>query len=133
MPTTTIRWIQGKQFVATDSHGHSIALTGDDEHGGIRPSQALLIALGACSSVDVVEVLRKKRLVLQSLDVTVTGEQENDPPWPYRKIHVSYRLKGEGLTEKAVAQAIKLSEEKYCSVSATVRGVAEVTTEFEIL
>jgi putative redox protein len=133
MPKTIIRWIQGKQFVGTDSHGHSIVLTGDEKHGGIRPSQALLIALGSCSSVDIVEVLRKKRMPLHSLEITVTGEQDEDPPWPYRKIHVFFRLKGERLTEKAVARAIKLSEEKYCSVSATVRGVAEITTDFEIL
>lgn len=133
MPTTTVRWVQEKQFVGTDSHGQSIVLTGDDTSGGVRPSQVLLIALGACSSVDVVEVLLKKRLPLQLLEVTVTGEQEEEPPWPYRKIHLAFRLKGRGLTEKAVAQAIHLSEEKYCSVSATVRGIAEITTSFEIL
>ncbi len=133
MPTTTVRWVRGKQFVGTDSHGQSIVLTGDDEHGGVRPSQALLIALGACSSVDVIEVLQKKRMTLHMLEVTVAGDQDENPPWPYRKIRITFRLKGEGLTEKAVAQAIRLSEEKYCSVSATVRGVAEITTDFEIL
>jgi putative redox protein len=133
MPTTTICWVRGKQFVGTDSHGQSIVLTGDEEYGGVRPSQVLLIALGACSSVDVVEVLSKKRMPLHMLEVTVTGVQDEDPPWAYRKIRITFRLKGEGLTEKAVAQAIRLAEEKYCSVSATVRGVAEITTEFEIL
>ena len=62
-----------------------------------------------------------------------TGEQDDDPPWAYRKIHLKYRLGGKDLTEKAVEQAIQLSEEKYCSVAATVRGVAEITTEYEIL
>ncbi len=133
MPTTTIRWVRGKQFIGTDSHGQSIVLTGDDEHGGVRPSQVLLIALGACSSVDVVEVLQKKRMALQMLEVAVAGDQDEEPPWPYRKIRVSFRLKGEGLTEKAVARAIRLAEEKYCSVSATVRGVADISTDFEIL
>ncbi len=133
MPTTTVRWIQEKQFVGTDSYGQSIVLTGDDSSGGVRPSQVLLIALGACSSVDVVEVLLKKRMSLELLEVTVTGEQEEQPPWPYHKIHLAFRLRGQGLTEKAVSQAIRLSEEKYCSVAATVRGKAEITTSFEIL
>ena len=92
----------------------------------------LLVALASCSSVDVVEILEKKRLKLTLLEVTATGEQDPDPPWTYRKIHVKYRLGGKGLTDKAVEQAIRLSQDKYCSVSATVRGVAKITTEFEI-
>ena len=93
----------------------------------------LLVALASCSSVDVVEILEKKRLKLMSLEVTITGEQDPDPPWTYRKIHVKYRLGGKDLTEKAVEQAIRLSQDKYCSVATTVRGVAEITTEFEIV
>ena len=65
--------------------------------------------------------------------VTTTGEHDPDPPWPYRRIHLKYRLGGEGLTPKAVEQAITLSLEKYCSVAATVRGVAQITTEYEII
>ena len=132
MPTSTIRWVQGKQFVGTDSHGHSIVLAGDDVHGGVRPSQALLIALGSCSSVDVVEILLKKRMPLRSLEIIVTGEQDEEPPWAYRTIRIHYRLSGDNLTEKAVAQAVRLAEERYCSVAATVRGVAQITTDFEI-
>jgi putative redox protein len=133
MPTTTVRWVHEKQFVGTDSHGQSIVLNGDETSGGVRPSQVLLIALGACSSVDVVEILLKKRMPLELLEVTVTGDQEEEPPWPFHKIHLAFLLKGKGLTEKAASQAIQLSEEKYCSVAATVRGKAEITTSFEIL
>ena len=64
--------------------------------------------------------------------MTANGEQDPDPPWAYRKIHVKYRLGGQGLTDKAVAQAIQLSQEKYCSVAATVRGVARITYDYEI-
>ncbi len=81
----------------------------------------------------MVEILEKKRLKLSLLEVITTGERDPEPPWPYRKIHVKYRLGGNGLTDKAVAQAIDLSQEKYCSVAATVRGVAQITTEYEIL
>jgi putative redox protein len=72
-------------------------------------------------------------MTLTLLEVTTTGERDPEPPWPYRKIHVKYRLGGQGLTAKAVEQAIRLSQDKYCSVAATVRGVAQITTEYEIL
>ena len=70
---------------------------------------------------------------LTHLEVTTSGEQDPNPPWAYRHIHLCYRVTGKDLTNKAVEQAIQLSEEKYCSVAATVRGVAEITTSFEIV
>ena len=133
MATTTVRWLNEMHFVGIDSRGHSVVLSGQEDGIGVSPSQMLLVALASCSAVDVVEILRKKRKKLTLLEVTTSGEQDPEPPWPYRKIHVKYRLGGEGLTDKAVAQAINLSQEKYCSVSATVRGVAQITTEYEIV
>jgi putative redox protein len=133
MPTTRVRWVSGKQFVGMDSNNHAVALSGDDQPRGIRPSEMLLIALAACTAVDVVEILRKKRTALDQLEIVASGEQDSDPPWPYRRIHIQYRLGGKRLTAQAVEQAIKLSEEKYCSVSATVRGVADITTEYHIV
>jgi putative redox protein len=121
------------QFVGTDSGGQSVVLSGSGDQGGVSPSEMLLVALAACTGVDVVQILEKKRMAPRSLEIVVDGERDPEPPWPYRTIHVTYRLSGANLTEKAVAQAISLSEEKYCSVSATVRGVARVTTSFEIL
>jgi len=131
--TTNLTWIGDKHFVGIDSGNHSVVLSGQADGIGVKPSEMLLIALAACSSVDVVEILEKKRLKLSLLEVITTGERDPEPPWSYRKIHVKYRLGGNGLTDKAVAQAIDLSQEKYCSVAATVRGVAQITTEYEIL
>jgi len=131
--TTNLTWIGDKHFVGIDSANRSVVLSGQADGIGVKPSEMLLIALAACSSVDVVEILEKKRLKLSLLEVITTGERDPEPPWPYRKIHVKYRLGGDGLTDKAVAQAIDLSQEKYCSVAATVRGVAQITTEYEIL
>jgi len=131
--TTTVRWITDRHFLGVDSEDHSVVLSGQKEAIGVKPSQMLLIALASCSSVDVVEIMEKKRKPLTMLEVSATGEQDPDPPWPYRRIHLKYRLSGDGLTEKAVSQAISLSLDKYCSVAATVRGVAEITTEFEII
>ncbi len=133
MPTATVRWVDGMQFVGMDSGGHSVVLSGDDQQSGVRPSEMLLVALASCTAVDVVEIMSKKRKPLRTLEIVISGERDPDPPWPYRRIEVNYRLSGEGLTEKAVSQAIALSAEKYCSVAATVRGVAAIQTKFEIL
>jgi putative redox protein len=131
--TTTLNWLSGKRFVGIDSTNHSVVLSSRDEGVGVKPSDMLLIALAACTAVDVVEILAKKRMPLTSLDIVTSGEQDADPPWTFRKIHMKFCLSGASLTGKAVEQAILLSEEKYCSVAATIRGVAEITTEFEII
>ena len=133
MVTTTVSWLKDRHFVGTDSNNHSVVLSGQKDGIGLSPSETLLIALASCSAVDVVEILEKKRKKLTLLEVTTTGERDPNPPWAYRKIHVKYRLGGQGLTDKAVTQAIDLSQEKYCSVAATVRGVAEISYDFEIV
>jgi len=133
MGTTTVKWISGKQFIGIDSTHHSVVLSTPDEGIGIKPSDLLLIAVASCTAVDVVEILEKRRMPLSHLEIVCSGEQDPNPPWTFRKIHLRYIVGGKDLTEKAVAQAIQLSEEKYCSVAATVRATAEITTEFEIL
>ncbi len=131
---TVLRWIpDGKRFISTDSTGHSVVMSTPDENVGMKPSELILSALAGCTSVDVVDILSKKRTPLSHLEVQVSAEQDADPPWTFRKIHLHFQVKGEGLTEKTLEQAIALSEEKYCSVAATLRGKAEITTSFEIL
>ena len=105
--TTTLQWLSGRRFVGIDSTNHSVVLSSKDEGVGVRPSDMLLIALAACTAVDVVEVLAKKRTLLNSMEIITTGEQDADPPWTFRKIHMKYRFSGRGLTDKAVEQAIQ--------------------------
>ena len=133
MANASVRWVSGKRFIGVDSTNHSVVISTPDEGVGMKPSELLLVALASCTAVDVVEILAKKRIELTTLDITATGEQDNEAPWTFRKIHLLYRVGGKGLTEKAVKQAIQLSEEKYCSVASTIRGVAEITTSFELL
>jgi putative redox protein len=133
MSTAIVRWIGGKQFVGTDSTNHSVVISTPDEGIGMKPSELLLVALASCTAVDVVEILAKKRMPLGSLEISVSSEQDSDPPWTFRKIHIKYKLRGKTLTEKDVAKAIKLSEEKYCSVAATLRATVQISTEFQIL
>jgi putative redox protein len=133
MVETKLRWVTGKQFVGTDSTRHSVVISSADEGVGMKPSDLLLVALSSCTAVDVVEILEKKRTPITSMEITAHGEQDTNPPWTFYKIHLTYRLSGKGLTEKNVSQAIQLSEEKYCSVSASLRGTTEITTSFEIV
>ena len=133
MATASVKWIGGKQFVGIDSTCHSVVLSTADEGVGVKPSELLLIAVGSCSAVDVVDILSKKKMHLTQFEISVTGEQDQDPPWTYRKIRIHYRLAGPDLTEKAVAQAIELSHTKYCSVAATIKDTAEIVTDFEVL
>ncbi|MDY6873450.1 MAG: OsmC family protein [Chloroflexota bacterium] len=131
---TVLRWVPGgKTFVSTDSTGHSVVMSTPDENAGMKPSELVLSSLAGCASVDVVDILAKKRTPLSHLEVQVSAEQDADPPWTFRKITMKFLVKGEGLTEKDVAQAIELSKEKYCSVAATLRGEAEIITSFDIL
>jgi len=130
MANATVRWIDGKRFIGTDSTNHSVVLSTPDEGIGMKPSELLLVALSACTAVDVVDILKKKRIKLTKLEIQATAEQEADPPWTFRKIHLKYFLAGKDLTARDAEQTIKLSQEKYCSVAATVRGVADISWEF---
>ena len=133
MSEVQITWVQNEQFVGTDSTNHSIVLSTGKDGTGSKPSDLLLVALGACSGVDVVGILVKKRQAFTGLQIKVSGQQDADPPWTFRKIHIDYIVRGKGISEKAVQQAIELSEDKYCSVAATLRGVAEITSSFQIV
>jgi putative redox protein len=93
--------------------------------------ELLLVALGACTATDVVSILAKKRQKLMSLEVEVSGERAAEPPRVWVKLEIVYKLRG-NLDEEAVKHAIQLSEEKYCSVAATLRKSATVTYRYEI-
>jgi putative redox protein len=130
-----ITWFGGKQFVGVDSSKHSVVMSSQDEANGtgMKPSDLLLVALAGCSAIDVIGILQKKQQDVKGLEINICGEQDQDPPWAFRRIEMEYVVKGRAIKEKAVADAIRLSEEKYCSVSATVREVAEVTSRYQII
>lgn len=133
MASALVRWAGGKTFIGTDSTCHSVVLSTPSDGVGMKPSELLLVALSSCTAVDVVEILEKKRMELTGLEISTSAEQEKDPPWTFRKIHMTFKFQGKGLTEKAVEQAITLSRDKYCSVGATIRASAEITSSFEIV
>jgi putative redox protein len=133
MRTATVKWVGGEEFLATMPSGQAVVIDADREHNSAPgPMDILLGALGACSSVDVVAILSKKRNKLVSLEIVISGERAKDPPSVWTKIDMVYKLTGE-LDEKAVRDAIELSQTKYCSVAAILRKTAEITYRFEIL
>ena len=127
-----VKWVESRQFVGIDSTGHSVVLSSPDDGVGCKPSDLLLLALGGCTSYDVVSILEKKRQKLTGLEVTITSEQDEDAPWTFRKLHIQFTFRGRGLKEKAVQGALELSETKYCSVAATLRGTAEISYDYTI-
>ena len=131
--TGTVQWIGKQQFVAVGPSGHAITFDSDrTSNTAPGPMEFLLLALGACTATDVVIILEKKRQKLQSLEVICSGERAQDPPQVWTKLNLLYRLRGQ-LEEAGVKQAIQLSEEKYCSVSATLKKTATLSWQYEIL
>jgi len=133
MQTASVKWISHQQFQAVSPSGHSIAVDSDRKSNKAPgPMELVLMALGACTATDVVSILEKKRQMPQSLEVICSGERATDPPTVWKTLEIHYRLRG-NVDEAAVQHAIKLSEEKYCSVSAMLQKTATITWRLEIL
>jgi putative redox protein len=128
-----VKWLDKLEFVGTDSTKHSLVMSSQDEENatGLKPSELLPLALGGCTAVDVITIMRKKRQAVTALEINVRWEQDENPPWTFRHIHLEYVVRGKGLSEKGLAQAIRLSEEKYCSVRNSL--TCEVTSSYRIV
>src|SRR5579862_8659949 len=111
MSDVTVTWVQDEQFVASGSGGHSIVLDapgGRATWQGFKPSELLLAALGGCTAVDVIDILRKKRQRVSGLRVSVRGEQRAEHPHAFERIAVHYEVRGQGIAAAAVERAISL-------------------------
>ncbi len=130
----TIRYAGDELFVATTPSGHAQALDTDSQRASAAsPMELLLIALGGCTAVDVVSILRKKRERLTGYEIEVRGVRRDEHPRSWQTLEVHHILRGHNLSGRGVEQAVKLSEEKYCSVAATLRPTAEITSRITIL
>lgn len=127
-------WKEGKHFEGL-SGGHTIEIDAPDPIGtdkGMNPMQLLLVALAGCTGMDVVNILQKERIKLLDLSVSVHGERAAEIPTVYTEIELVFKLRGFGLTHKAVEHAVQLSEEKYCSVGIMIGKTAQIKTRIEI-
>jgi len=121
-------------FIGTTPSGVSQAIdVKGDRKSAASPLEMLLISVAACTAADVISILLKKRQNVTAYDVEVTGERVEDHPRKFVKFHVHHIVQGRAVLERAVADAIELSDTKYCSVAATVRPTAEITTSYEII
>jgi len=121
-------------FIGISPSGHSMVMeTNGERHSAATPVELLLVAVGGCMGADIVEILRKKREVVTDYRVEVRGERREDHPRSFKKIQMHHIIKGRKVSEKSVKQAIELSDSKYCSVAASLRATAEISSTFEIL
>ena len=131
-----VDWIRKMQFVARDDKNHSLVLDTLPESGGDNlgptPAKLMLMAVAACTSMDVVDILAKSRQKLVGLSVSARGVQNEEYPKYYKEIYLFYNVKGKELDKSRVERAIKLSEERYCSVGATVSGKARIIIQYRI-
>jgi len=144
MKTVTIDWDPAaERFVSEGSHrGQRIDINaprtlpeGEGRHGpsGFSASELLLAAAGSCAAWDVVEIVRKQRQDVRGISVHVDGEQAADPPWAYTSVVLRFSVRGHDLDASGLDRAITLAVDRYCSVVATIRGIAQVTTQIEII
>ncbi|UCD64770.1 MAG: OsmC family protein [Candidatus Zixiibacteriota bacterium] len=136
MLTAKMRWSGGLKFEGTSAFGHPIATDGSSSDGGeeagYKPTELLLFGIAGCAGIDIVRVLQKQRQELTSLEIELVAHQNEDYPGPFHTIEVKFIARGENLVPKKLAQAIELSESKYCVVSQTIAGKTKVTTSYEI-
>ncbi|WP_040185561.1 OsmC family protein [Halomonas fontilapidosi] len=134
----SVKWTDGRQFVAESGSGHSVVIDGPPDHGGrntgSRPMEMLLMGMGACTSFDVLNILEKARADVTDCVASLEAERADEVPSVFTKIHVHFTVSGKGLKEKQVARAVELSAEKYCSASIMlVKGGVEITHSFTIV
>ena len=132
-----VKWLDNMSFVGESGSGHSIVMDGDPDSGGrnlaARPMEMVLMGMGGCTAFDVVMILKRGRQPIDDCIVELSAERAEEVPKVFTKIHVHYIIKGKGLSEKRVADAVNLTAEKYCSVSIMLAKTAEVTHDYEII
>lgn len=132
--TAIVKLKEDHLFSVTTPSGHSITLDTDHERNSApTPMELLLVALGSCTAVDVISILRKKRQVVTDYRVEVRGERREVHPRSFRRMEVHHIVTGRNVSNQSVAQAIELSEQKYCSVAATLRPTAAIVSTYEII
>lgn len=133
-PKAVVQWKGDDLFSGNTPTNNTVPIDTDHvRHSASSPMELLLLALGSCTGVDVVSILKKKRQDITDYRIEVGGERREDHPRSYKRLAVHHIVTGRNISEQAVAQAIELSENKYCSVAATLRPTAEIVSSFEII
>jgi putative redox protein len=123
-------WTDGERYIGEANSHHAVVMDTAAEKTASTPMELVLIALCGCTASDVVGILRKKREPFTGLEVSAEGERAQGYPAVYTRIKLKYRVAGK-VSRKAMEDAVKLSKEKYCSVSAMLGKSAKITVEIE--
>jgi putative redox protein len=130
----TVQYAGDDFFIGTPPSGHAQVMDSKgDRRAAPTPLEMLLVSVAACTAMDVQSILEKKRQGVTAYKVEITGTRAEDHPRKFTAFHVHHIVQGRDVSEKAVADAVELSDTKYCSVAATVRPTATITTSFEII
>ena len=123
-------WTDKDRFVADAASGHALVMDAGEVKTANTPMELVLIALCGCTAADIVSILRKKREPFSGLEIVAHAERAEEHPKVYTHIKLVYRVRGQ-VTHKAVEDAVRLSKEKYCSVSAMLEKTAKIEAEIE--
>jgi putative redox protein len=132
MITAKAIWTDNERYLGEASSHHAIVMDTASEKTANTPMELVLIALCGCTASDVVGILRKKREPFTHLEVTASGERASGYPAVYTEITITYRITGK-VSRKSVEDAVKLSKEKYCSVSAMLEKTARIHSKIEVV
>jgi len=132
-----IRHSGNMSFIGKSESNHWVIIDTSKKFGGeeasVRPMELILIGLGGCTGMDVISILNKMRVKLDKFYVNIEAEQAEDHPKVFKKVHIEYIFHGKDLKKENLERAIKLSQEKYCPVSAMLRNTAELTYSYKII
>jgi putative redox protein len=133
----TIQRINGTALAGKGESNHWVVMDGPEEFGGFsagtRPMEMILIGLAGCSAMDVLSILKKKRVKLDDFSMRVESERAEEHPKVFTKIHLHYIFTGKAIKPKDVERSIELSQDKYCGASAMLRKAAEISFDYEII
>jgi putative redox protein len=128
----SVTWQQNLCFEAKTDSGKSIIMDGNSEGSALTPMESVLLAVGACSSIDVVDILKKSRQDISDCTCELSAERAEDAPRVFTAIHAHYKVKGAKVSEKHLVRAVQLSAEKYCSVMLMLQDKVKITTSYEL-
>jgi putative redox protein len=135
--TASVRWVEGMAFETQFESGHRGWLDSFPQEGhpskGPTPMEMLLVAIAGCTGMDIIDILKKKRLNVMGLEVQVEGSRAETFPMVYTQLDLVYLVRGKDIPANAVEQAVRLSEEKYCSVGIMLGKTAKINSRFEII
>ena len=125
-----VSWVKGLRFVGTSGSNHAVVMESKkegEEQAAPSPMEMVLLALGGCASIDIADILRKKRQDFTGLEVEIEGERAPEPPRVFTTVTLEFVISGPGVTDEAVRHAVKLSMDKYCSVASTLQKAGAKT------